>query len=254
MVVPLPDYINGELKEMLMNMLNLDADKRPTAKELLETELMLFQDQIDKYKEINDQQSKEDDENRQIAIDIGVVDALIHLFNAEPLDSITPTHAWAFFVFTYPSSYDIRLHLAEKKPFPALFRLLDHQEFLILRRTIASVFNILIGVADLTLVNQPHPHFQAVASCGGIEKLYSLFKKNEFEKFTYFCALSIGQLFKAKEIPNIEMRKDVISQLKAALTSSDRQSQLNAKLSLKKLAENSVNSSEIEKDGFKIPD
>ncbi|KAA6355993.1 MAG: hypothetical protein EZS28_048480 [Streblomastix strix] len=57
MVVPLPDYIQGELKEMLLNMLNLDADKRPTAKELLDTELMQFQAQIDKANEIKESQN-----------------------------------------------------------------------------------------------------------------------------------------------------------------------------------------------------
>ncbi|KAA6318548.1 MAG: hypothetical protein EZS28_054930, partial [Streblomastix strix] len=55
MVVPLPDYIQGELKEMLLNMLNQDADKRPTANELLDTELMQFQAQIDKANEIKEQ-------------------------------------------------------------------------------------------------------------------------------------------------------------------------------------------------------
>ncbi|KAA6377269.1 MAG: putative protein serine/threonine kinase [Streblomastix strix] len=50
-MVPLPDYIQGDLKDMLMNMLNVNADKRPTAKELLDSDLMLFQAQIKKADE-----------------------------------------------------------------------------------------------------------------------------------------------------------------------------------------------------------
>ncbi|KAA6360370.1 MAG: hypothetical protein EZS28_044103, partial [Streblomastix strix] len=204
MVVPLPDYIQGELKEMLMNMLNVDADKRPTAKELLDTELMQFQDQIDKEKSRADQlefekrkqseivklkddemwylwsnldkrqdctqitsqqwiemenelnkeergtdsqineirkkkidvcqgiiialsDGQEHNEIKKQAIESGVVDALLHLFNTYPLESITQSHVMAFFVFTYNTSKEIDLLIAEKKPYPSLIRLLDHQ-------------------------------------------------------------------------------------------------------------------------------
>ncbi|KAA6364974.1 MAG: hypothetical protein EZS28_039500 [Streblomastix strix] len=374
MVVPFPDYINGELKEMLMNMLNVDADKRPTAQELLDTELMQFQSQIDKANEQkdknigNEQQNKrineleakirqlealygkerqdkekekrradqsdrekgifieifkqnqmefdqvlanisltgsshndevisqtewiemknelekqergtfqqkeqirkkkieicqkiiayllgkENDEYRKNAIEAGIIDVLLRLFNTLPLDSITQSHVWAFFVFTHPSSDEILLLLAEKKPYPALLRLLDHSNFIVLRRAVTSISNILIGASNLTPVNQPHPHFQAVASCGGIEKLYSLFKKNEYEIITYFIAKCIGLLFKAKEIANVEMRNDIISHLKSIYNDSNSPNKYFAKSPLKRLAENSINRAEIEKDGFKIPE
>ncbi|KAA6369111.1 MAG: putative protein kinase, partial [Streblomastix strix] len=244
MVVPLPDFIQGELKEMLMNMLNVDADKRPTAEQLLETELMQFQAQTE----------NKDDENRKIAIEAGIIDVLIHLFSTQPLELITPTHAWSFFVFTYPASDEIKQSLAEKKPYPALIHLLDHTNFMVLRRAVTSISNILVGGSNLTPINQPHPHFQAVATCDGIDKLFSLFKKNEYEKITYISAKCIGQLFKAKEIPNVEMRNDIIAYIKTALSSSEQQKKENSKWVLGLLAENSVNRAEIEKDGFKIPE
>ncbi|KAA6397357.1 MAG: putative protein serine/threonine kinase [Streblomastix strix] len=367
MVFPLPDYIQGELKEMLMKMLNVDADKRPSAKELLDTELMQFQAQIDKVNQIKESKSeneqinkknqeletqvrllksekekekrksdhlekeksklienqklnqidldqvlssisakissqydevisqsewiqmknelekqergtvaqieqikkmkieicqkiiayligKRDDENRKIAIGTGIVDVLLHFFNTKPLESIEPTHAWAFFVFTYPTSNEIRILLTEKKPYPSLFRLLDHTNFIVLRRAITSIYNILNAEFNTSPDSQPHPHFQTIVSYGGIDKLYSLFKKNEYEKITDFCALNIGQLFKAKEITNIEMRKDVIAYFKAAFTGCDETKKEDAKWILGVLAENSVNRAEIEKDGFKIPE
>ncbi|KAA6388855.1 MAG: putative G2-specific protein kinase nimA, partial [Streblomastix strix] len=362
MVVPLPDYIQGELKEMLMNMLYLDADKRPTAKELLETELMQFQAQIYNLNDIkgqessNEQQNKKineleakvstlevqlrkerqdkekenkkqseiiklkDDEmwnlqnklyqrqdcdqiasqqwiemkhefekeeigidsqieeirkkkievcqriiiafsdgqkhleNKQQAIEAGVVDALIHLFGTQPLEQITQSHIQAFFVFIYNSSNEICLLIAEMKPYPALIRLLDHQSLVIFSKSSNAIRNILIGVSNLTPVNQPHPHFQAVASCGGIDKLYSLFKKNLSPGSKDNAAKCIGQLFKANEITNIEMRKDIIAYLKTTLSSSESWIKNDAIWILRLLAENSVNRSEIEKDGFKIPE
>ncbi|KAA6379532.1 MAG: putative protein serine/threonine kinase [Streblomastix strix] len=346
MVVPLPDYIQGELKEMLLNMLNLDADKRPTANELLETELMQFQAQIDKanenielkrekqelikknqdleakVKQLEENQKlnqmefdqvlssisvkgsshndevinqsewidmkielekqergtnaqieqirkekniicqkiiayligKKDDENRKIAIDAGIIDVLIHLFSSQPLEQITATHVWAFFVITYTFSNDIRLLLTEKKPYPSLIRLLDHTNIVVLLRTVASIYNILIRGSDTTPINQTHPDFYAIASCGGIDQLYSLFKKNEYQKITNLCALSIGELFKAKEIPNVEMRKDIICHLKSIYKDPNSPYCSFAKFPLKRLAENSANRIEIEKDGFKIPE
>ncbi|KAA6362462.1 MAG: hypothetical protein EZS28_042012 [Streblomastix strix] len=340
MVVPLPDYIQGELKEMLLNMLNLDADKRSTAKELLDTELMQFQAQIEREIQEKDKEKtradksdreksaliekfklnqieldsifasisvkgsshndevisqsewiemkielekqergtnaqieqirkekieicqkiiayllgKRDDENRKIAIDAGIIDVLLLLLNTQPLESISPSYVWAFFIFTVPVSYEIKQYLAEKKSYPTLFHLLDHTNFIVLRRTVTSICNILAGGSDTTPINQTHPDFQAIASCGGIDKLYSLFKKNEYEKITNLCALSIGNLFKAKEITNIEMRKDIFAYLKFIYKDPNSAYRSNAKFSLKYLAENSVNRLEIEKDGFKFPE
>ncbi|KAA6352918.1 MAG: hypothetical protein EZS28_051555 [Streblomastix strix] len=158
----------------------------------------------------------------------------------------------AFFVFTYNTSKEIDLLIAEKKPYPSLIRLLDHQSISVVSRTANAIRNILIGGSYSSSVNQPHPHFQAVSSCGGIDKLYSLFKKNLSPGTKNNSAKSIGNLFKAKEITNIEMRKDIIAYFKAALSSSEQQIKDNSKWILGLLAENSVNRSEIEKDGFKI--
>ncbi|KAA6356580.1 MAG: hypothetical protein EZS28_047893, partial [Streblomastix strix] len=144
--------------------------------------------------------------------------------------------------------------ITEKKPYPSLIRLLNHSDFVVIRRSIASINNILLGGSYSSSFNQPHPHFQAVASCGGINKLYSLFKKNEFEKITILSALCIGQLFEAKEISNVTMRIDVVTYFKAEFAGFDELNKKSAKYVLGLLAKNSVNRVEIEKDGFKIPE
>ncbi|KAA6353093.1 MAG: hypothetical protein EZS28_051380 [Streblomastix strix] len=197
---------------------------------------------------------QEQNKNKQQAIESGVVDALLHLFNTQLLESITQSHIMAFFVFTYNTSKEIDLLIAEKKPYPSLFRLLDHQSISIVSRAANSIRNILVGGSNLTPANQPHPHFQAVSSFGGIDKLYSLFKKNLSPGTKNNAAKCIGQLFKAKEITNVEQRKDMIAYFKAAFTGSDETKKEDAKWILGVLAENSVNRAEIEKDGFKIPE
>ncbi|KAA6396338.1 MAG: putative serine/threonine protein kinase [Streblomastix strix] len=49
---PLPDYVPGELKNMIVRMLDVDSLKRPTAENLLKTELMKRQAQIEKDNEV----------------------------------------------------------------------------------------------------------------------------------------------------------------------------------------------------------
>ncbi|KAA6338813.1 MAG: hypothetical protein EZS28_052668, partial [Streblomastix strix] len=178
-------------------------------------------------------------ENKQQIIEAGVVDALLCLLSTQPLESITLSHIWAFFVFTFPASNEIELLLAEKNPYPALIRLLDHQSISVVSKTTNAIRNIIAGGSNSTPVNQPHPDFQAVASCGGIEKLYQLFKKNLSQGTKNGSALSIANLFKAKEITNIEMRKDIFAYLKTALSSSEPLIKNNSKWALRLLAENS---------------
>ncbi|KAA6373030.1 MAG: putative CAMK family protein kinase [Streblomastix strix] len=379
MVIPLPDYIQGELKEMLLNMLNLDAVKRPTAKELLDTELMQFQAQIDKQndnkeqKEENIEQSKQikdleskvrnleiekgkeksradqekrravqaeqaqrssqqaltsekemhqrlqlelddilrtipnekdienitqsdwvqmkneldkeergtqlqideiknkkiltcrriimkfitkddDIEGRKQALNAGIADALLKIFSTYPLESITPSHVWAFFELTYITDDQINYNAFKNINFTGLVRLIDHPDITVVHRAVASIQDILISSTNLTSISSEHPYFQSLASCDGINKLFILFKKNLSKYSKDRASICIGQLFRAKEIPNTEMRKELINYLKAASLGSDELTKRNVKSGLKELAQNGVNRAEIEKDGFKIPE
>ncbi|KAA6394418.1 MAG: putative protein serine/threonine kinase, partial [Streblomastix strix] len=365
MVVPLPDYIQGELKEMLMNMLNIDADKRPTANELLDTELMQFQAQIDKsiknkeqkrenidqskqIKELesqvrimeieNDKEkrradfadqaltsekerqiliqlefekilstipnekdienitqsdwvqmkqdlekeetgtklqidqirqkkiltcrriikkfiTKDDDiEGRKQALNAGIADALIKIFSTYPLESITPSHVWAFFELAYTTDDQINYNAFKNINFTGLIRLLDHQDFAVVHRATISMQNIIAHGTNSTSISSPHPYFQLLASCDGINKLFIMFKKNPSKSQKDKASICIGLLFRAKEIPNTEMRKEVINYLKAAVNDSDSWMKWWSRVSLRSLAKNAVNHAEIEKDGFKIPE
>ncbi|KAA6395823.1 MAG: putative nek protein kinase, partial [Streblomastix strix] len=378
MVVPLPDYIQGELKEMLLNMLNLDAVKRPTANELLDTELMQFQEQIYKtnqikeQKEENIQQSKQikdleskvrnleiekenekrradqekrraDQEKRradqalttekerqkfvqlefddilrtirtnflshnteyfsnndwgvmkqelekeergtQIQIDVikqkkidickkiithffekkedsvileaveaGFADSLLKIFSTYPLESITPSHVWTFFELTYIDDDQIKYDAFKNINFTGLVRLFDHPDIAVVNRAAVSIHNIINSGTNLTSKSSPNPYYQSLASCDGINKLFILFKKNLSKYSKDRASICISWLFRAKEIPNTEMRKEVISYLKAAVNDSDSWMKTCSMIILKNLVQDAVNRAEIEKDGFKIPE
>ncbi|KAA6373523.1 MAG: hypothetical protein EZS28_030950 [Streblomastix strix] len=374
MVVPLPDYIQGELKEMLMNMLNMDADKRPTANELLETELMQFQSQIDKAnenkeqkvgnidqsKQIKDLESKNrnleiekekekrradqekrradqaefdsraseqgrriaqldmeelfkvikvtlissnpkvmelqdwnemkqelekleggtqlqidiirqkkiktcqqisaylfgqtDNEIRTQAVEAGIVNALLKIFSTYSLESITPSHAWTFFEFTYIIDNQISYNTFKNINFTGLVRLLDHPDITVIHRVSTSIQNIIRGGQNSTDGSSKSPYYQSLASCDGINKLFILFKKNLSKYSKDNAAVCISLLFRSKEISNVEMRKEVIAHLKAAYLGSEESIKRNAIWGLRYLAQNVVNRAEIEKDGFKIAD
>ncbi|KAA6396721.1 MAG: putative CBL-interacting serine/threonine-protein kinase 9, partial [Streblomastix strix] len=374
MVVPLPDYIQGELKEMLLNMLNLDADKRPTAKELLDTELMQFQAQIDKanenkeQKEENIEQSKQikeleskvrnleiengkekrradqekcraqqaeldnrssgqgiknvqldmeellkiikvtlissnpkvmelqdwnemkqelekpeggtqlqidairqkkikacqqisayligntDDDERKQALNAGITEALLKIFSTYPLESITPSHVWSFFELTCITDHQISYNAFKNINFTGLMRLLDHPDITVINRAAVSIHNIINSGTNSTSISSPQPYYQSLASCDGINKLFILFKKNLSKYSKDRASICIGLLFRAKEIPNTEMRKEVINYLKAAANDSDLWMRSSSRYILRDIVQNAVNRAEIEKDGFKIPE
>ncbi|KAA6365466.1 MAG: hypothetical protein EZS28_039007, partial [Streblomastix strix] len=197
---------------------------------------------------------KKDDEIRLRIINSGIVDALLHLFLTRDLNTITRAFSQAFFVLTYPLSNEITLSLFEIHPYPALIRLLNHSNKQIVDDLIASIYNIVIFGTDTPSISEKHPHFAEIQSCDGIRKLFDLFKRNDISKFNKdTTAECIGKLFRAQEIPDKQMRTKIIAHLKALLNSFDDWEKIIAKKALKGLSQNAVNRTEIEKDGFVIP-
>ncbi|KAA6363823.1 MAG: hypothetical protein EZS28_040650 [Streblomastix strix] len=68
------------------------------------------------------------------------------------------------------------------------------------------------------------------------------------------AAKCIGIIFKNKEIPNQEMKREIISHLKQQLNDPELKRRKDARLALKGLALNSANKTEIQKYGFRIPE
>ncbi|KAA6393975.1 MAG: hypothetical protein EZS28_010502 [Streblomastix strix] len=181
------------------------------------------------------------------AIDAGVVDALLQFLSIEPLDHLTISHAWAFYTFTY-STDEIRLTLYQRNPFPVLLRLAENQNVFVVSRAVASMFHMIEAGTHQTDANEIHPHFASMEACNGTMKLFNIFKACSHRNTKIAITFCIGHLFKAQQITNIEMRKEVIAYLKSILTDNSLWIRFQAKDSLSNLAQNSGNISEILKD------
>ncbi|KAA6356429.1 MAG: hypothetical protein EZS28_048044, partial [Streblomastix strix] len=60
----------------------------------------------------------------------------------------------------------------------------------------------------------PHPDYDLVVSCGGVQKIFDVFRKSTSAPLKNSAAVSIGYLFKAREINDTKIRKDAIAHLK----------------------------------------
>ncbi|KAA6361655.1 MAG: hypothetical protein EZS28_042819 [Streblomastix strix] len=113
------------------------------------------------------------------------------------------------------------------------------------------------GIIDITQTLQyfAEPCHRSTISLLEVPIQYQTIKNIQIPKLLLLEEeLTNCQLFKAKEITNIEMRKDIFAYLKTALSSSESWIKNYSKWILGLLAENSSNRAEIEKDGFKIPE
>ncbi|KAA6371005.1 MAG: hypothetical protein EZS28_033468 [Streblomastix strix] len=196
--------------------------------------------------------SREDDQLRTKAIEAGIVDSFIKLFTSWDLNLITEAIILGFLVFTYPYSYTISKLLYEKKPFPSLIRLFDHKDTDVQRLSFSCIDNILYGGAIGTQLTSAHPYYKDLEAAGGIDRLFSMFKRSLSPTILITGAICIGLVFRAREVTD-PSRKEIFAFLKKLQNRSESELKTEANLALKCLAANSVNRTEIEKDGFKIP-
>ncbi|KAA6329531.1 MAG: hypothetical protein EZS28_053599, partial [Streblomastix strix] len=188
-------------------------------------------------------------------IDCGITEALTNNFQKFELEEqISSTQSGAFFQFTCPTNNGISLLIFAKNPFPGLIRLFDHSDHQVVHDAIASIHNIILGATKTTPETTIHPHFANIQSCGGIEKIFSLFQRfvSKYSKDT--AALCLGQLFRAQEliIGSKPAKQEIISYLKKLSQDEDQWLVKTAYSRLRNLSKNEANKAEIEKDGFQI--
>ncbi|KAA6381128.1 MAG: hypothetical protein EZS28_023347 [Streblomastix strix] len=106
------------------------------------------------------------------AIEAGTVDALLRLMSTQPLERISLSHIYTFFIFTNSSSDEIGEMLYHRYPYISLIHLFEHQDFFIINRTAISMFNLLNNSARTRPSTAPHPHYQNMIAFGGIQKLF----------------------------------------------------------------------------------
>ncbi|KAA6364219.1 MAG: hypothetical protein EZS28_040255 [Streblomastix strix] len=200
-------------------------------------------------------EGKKDDEGRLNIINSGIVDALIQIFLTRSLDVISKPYIQLFFIITTPSSNEIKLPIVPKNPYPSLIHILDHQDIEVAKYAILSMYNILAARSQTSPQNSTHPHFDAISDCDGINQIFRVFKRNDIGKYSKrIAAECIGHLFRAREITNSEMKREIIAHLKQIIMKREKEQMKQAVQALNRLALNAVNRAEIEKDGFVVPD
>ncbi|KAA6373134.1 MAG: hypothetical protein EZS28_031339, partial [Streblomastix strix] len=193
---------------------------------------------------------KKDDDGRQNAIETGVTDELSTIFESRDLTSISLPFIEAFFCISFPGDkVDFRPIIYKRKnPYPGLFRLLDHKNSDVVLHEITTIVSILNGGIGSTNDEEQNPHFQSVEECGGIQKLFTLFKKTSDKVIKDKIAVSFGRLFKARPIQDKEMQQSIISHLKSITSDADEWTRSNSALAINHLAQNEDNNTEIMKE------
>ncbi|KAA6391559.1 MAG: hypothetical protein EZS28_012916 [Streblomastix strix] len=124
------------------------------------------------------------------------------------------------------------------KPFPSLLRLFDHSDEDIVSDAMCSVDCIMYYGAIGSESNSVHPYYEELASAGGIEKIYDLFRKTQDEYTKDISATCLGIAFKAQEITNPEMKDEIIAHLASIINHEDEDIQKQAILALNYLDQN----------------
>ncbi|KAA6368320.1 MAG: hypothetical protein EZS28_036154 [Streblomastix strix] len=156
------------------------------------------------------------------AIEAGTVDVLLRLLSTQPLERISLSHIFAFFIFTNSSSDEIGEMLYNRNPCISLIHLFDHQDFFIINRAAISMFNLLNNDARTRPSTAQHPHYQNMIACGGIQKLFLQSKKYAYKDIKISTSLCIGHLFRAKGITYKLIRREIISNLKMLMNERDQ--------------------------------
>ncbi|KAA6400719.1 MAG: hypothetical protein EZS28_003749 [Streblomastix strix] len=210
-----------------------------------ETDLLLLSSVLD---------GREDIQLRSDAINAGIIDALLQIFTSRDLDEITRPYINAFIKLTHPSNFIICQLILEKQPFPSLLRLLNHKDENVTNSAVVSIDNIVYYTSLESELTSQHPFFADLASAGGIEKIFSLFKVTTNEYSKKVSAVCLGIVFRAQEIIDHAMIKEVITHLKSIINDPDNDIKKLVKYALKCLVQNQVNKTEIESGGFTIPE
>ncbi|KAA6398122.1 MAG: hypothetical protein EZS28_006351 [Streblomastix strix] len=161
------------------------------------------------------QNSKDNLILRKSAINAGLVQIYLSIFETWKLSQISRAFTDAFFELSIKNMSQVKDFLYPNwKPYPGLIRLLDHEEDLIITDSLASIHIILSDVQSSLPDNSPHPHFNIIASNDGIRKIFSVLKRkdiNDFnQKFPFKC---LNLILQCREIPDQQLKVDIITYL-----------------------------------------
>ncbi|KAA6384877.1 MAG: hypothetical protein EZS28_019597 [Streblomastix strix] len=128
--------------------------------------------------------SRFDEQTRQEIIKIGIANILLNIFATRDFQTITLPFSTGFGVLCTSCSQELIQLIINMNPYPQHFRLLDHSNQDIVRNASDLIHNFLcIGVnrtLDRGMVYEgsgPHPDYDLVVSCGGVQKIFDVFRK-----------------------------------------------------------------------------
>ncbi|KAA6381677.1 MAG: putative NEK protein kinase, partial [Streblomastix strix] len=180
----------------LQLLIEVSEEEKPQIKKMQEIEFKFLNEFL---------QNNEDDEMHKTIINSGIADALLSIFSTRDLDEITYTPFQTFFFFTWPYSAEISKLLIDKNPFPSLLRLFDHKDLDIINESINAMVNIMFGGTIGLDETSVHPYYEDLVQAGGIEKIYSLFKRNVSRQSQNSAAICLGIAFKSRIITDENM-------------------------------------------------
>ncbi|KAA6397324.1 MAG: hypothetical protein EZS28_007153 [Streblomastix strix] len=153
-------------------------------------------------------------EMRQNIIDSGIVNALLRILDAQPIDSIASEHVHALLNMIVYSNDLLMKQIYEMNALPILLKFVNHTELSILQDSTYSLIQMLLIGARSDNVNKLHQYFTSLQENGSIAQLIEMFKtsQNEFVKET--SAVCLGILFKDQKIPNASLREKIVKTLK----------------------------------------
>ncbi|KAA6397179.1 MAG: hypothetical protein EZS28_007297 [Streblomastix strix] len=121
-------------------------------------------------------------------------------------------------------SDQIRNQILIKKAYPALIRIFIYGDAEVEINAIASIHILITQVIQETEDDDPYQLFDEIQQNNDVSKIYEVFIRN-INKYTRdCCSMSIGYLYRSREIRDQKMRSDIIQYLKLLTDDSDNQS------------------------------
>ncbi|KAA6359210.1 MAG: hypothetical protein EZS28_045263 [Streblomastix strix] len=178
----------------------------------------------------------QNNEIQKLCIESGIIKSLLDICSSRNLNQITYPYIGALASFTYPSSFQMIQLLYQLKPFPSLLRLLDRTDENIVYYSMNAIDNIIYYGAIGTDSTSIHPYYEDLNQLGGIEKIFSLFRRTQDEFTKIVSATCLGIVFRAREMTDPEMKVEIISHLKSIINHENEDIKKLAQLALKCLA------------------
>ncbi|KAA6391413.1 MAG: hypothetical protein EZS28_013058, partial [Streblomastix strix] len=156
-------------------------------------------------------QDRYDEDLRQRIIDSGIIDSLRSMYTKRDPDLFSCSFTELLAKLVDYSSDNIKQQIVSKKLYPSLVRVIELTNEDVTEFAIQSISILLKYGNDVDPLAEFHPHFEQLRSCKGIIKIFELLYRYSNKIILRCAALSIGYLYKRREIENQIMKQKVVN-------------------------------------------